>query len=39
VKDDYALAFLIVGLIAAAAVPICARLTPQAGEALSGHHE
>jgi EmrB/QacA subfamily drug resistance transporter len=35
---DYSLSFLIVGLIGLAAVPICARLRSDAGEALSGHH-
>jgi EmrB/QacA subfamily drug resistance transporter len=38
VKSDYALAFLIIGAIAFCAVPLCARLRPEAGEALSGHH-
>jgi EmrB/QacA subfamily drug resistance transporter len=36
--SDYALGFLIVGGIAFLAVPFCARLRPDAGEALSGHH-
>jgi EmrB/QacA subfamily drug resistance transporter len=36
-RGDYSLAFLIVGLIAATAVPICAILSPAAGEELSGH--
>jgi EmrB/QacA subfamily drug resistance transporter len=37
-RADYSFAFLIVGLIGLAAVPICARLRDDAGEALSGHH-
>jgi len=37
-KSDYALGFIIVGLFSLVAVPICARLRPDAGEALSGHH-
>ncbi len=36
--SDFALAFILVGLIAAAAIPACARLSADAGEALSGHH-
>ncbi len=36
--SDFSLAFILVGLIAATAAPICARLPPNAGEALSGHH-
>ncbi len=35
---DFAIAFLLVGLIGAISVPICARLSQDAGEALSGHH-
>jgi EmrB/QacA subfamily drug resistance transporter len=35
---DYSIAFLIIGTIAATAVPICAKLSPQAGESISGHH-
>ncbi len=37
-RSDYALAFLIVAAIAFLAVPLCARLRADAGEALSGHH-
>jgi len=37
-RDDYALAFIIVAAIAFLAVPLCARLRADAGEALSGHH-
>jgi EmrB/QacA subfamily drug resistance transporter len=37
-KSDYALAFLLVGAIALLAVPLCARLKPDAGAELSGHH-
>jgi EmrB/QacA subfamily drug resistance transporter len=37
-KSDYALAFLVVSAIAMLAVPLCARLKSDAGEALSGHH-
>ncbi|MDE8346740.1 MAG: DHA2 family efflux MFS transporter permease subunit [Acidocella sp.] len=37
-RSDYALAFLIVGAVAALAVPYSLRLRPDAGEALSGHH-
>jgi EmrB/QacA subfamily drug resistance transporter len=37
-RDDYALAFLVVGGISLGAVPFCARLHPNAGEELSGHH-
>jgi EmrB/QacA subfamily drug resistance transporter len=37
-RADYALAFVVVGLIALLAVPFCARLRSDAGEALSGHH-
>lgn len=35
---DYSVAFIVIGIIAALSIPICARLSPQAGEALSGHH-
>jgi EmrB/QacA subfamily drug resistance transporter len=35
---DFSIAFLLVGAISALAIPICARLTEDAGEALSGHH-
>ena len=35
---DFAVAFVLVGLIAAISVPVCSRLSPEAGEALSGHH-
>jgi MFS family permease len=37
-KSDYALAFIIVSAVAMLAVPLCARLPANAGEALSGHH-
>ncbi len=37
-RDDYALGFIVVGAIAMLAVPFCARLPPDAGEALSGHN-
>jgi len=37
-KSDYALAFIIIGVIGAMAVPFCATLRSDAGEALSGHH-
>jgi EmrB/QacA subfamily drug resistance transporter len=36
--SDFSVAFLVVGLIAAIAVPVCARLGEEAGEAVSGHH-
>lgn len=36
-QSDYALAFLVVGLIGLASVPISTRLHPSAGAALSGH--
>ena len=36
--SDFSLAFLLIGAIAFLAVPICARLGEDAGEALSGHH-
>jgi EmrB/QacA subfamily drug resistance transporter len=35
---DFAAAFLLVGLIGGASVPVCARLSAAAGEAVSGHH-
>jgi EmrB/QacA subfamily drug resistance transporter len=35
---DYSIAFIIIGIIAATAVPICAKLSPEAGESISGHH-
>jgi EmrB/QacA subfamily drug resistance transporter len=35
---DYAVSFLVVGLIGLSAVPVCARLRGDAGAALSGHH-
>jgi MFS family permease len=35
---DFSIAFLLIGLISAAAIPICAMLKEDAGEALSGHH-
>ena len=34
---DFAVAFLVVGLIGIASVPICARLSAEAGDAISGH--
>lgn len=37
-KSDYALAFIVVSAVAMLAVPLCARLPANAGEALSGHH-
>jgi EmrB/QacA subfamily drug resistance transporter len=37
-KSDYALAFIVISAIAMLAVPLCARLPDNAGEALSGHH-
>ncbi|HTJ88575.1 MAG TPA: MFS transporter, partial [Acidocella sp.] len=37
-RADYALAFIVVGGISLLAVPFCARLQPNAGEELSGHH-
>lgn len=39
VRLDYAAAFLGVTIIALFSVPLCARLSRNAGEALSGHHE
>jgi EmrB/QacA subfamily drug resistance transporter len=36
--SDFSIAFLLIGVIAFLAVPICARLKDDAGEALSGHH-
>jgi EmrB/QacA subfamily drug resistance transporter len=36
--SDFSAAFLLIGAIACLAVPICARLQDDAGEALSGHH-
>jgi hypothetical protein len=36
--SDFSIAFLLIGIIASLAVPICARLHEDAGEALSGHH-
>ena len=37
-RGDYALAFIVVGGVSLLAVPFCARLHPNAGEELSGHH-
>jgi EmrB/QacA subfamily drug resistance transporter len=37
-RSDYALAFIVVAAVAFCAVPLCARLRADAGEALSGHH-
>jgi EmrB/QacA subfamily drug resistance transporter len=34
---DFAIAFALVGLIGALSIPVCAKLSPEAGEALSGH--
>ncbi len=34
---DFAVAFVLVGVIGALASPVCARLSPEAGEAVSGH--
>ncbi|NNM55836.1 MFS transporter [Acidocella sp.] len=36
-KSDYAMGFIVVGLFSMMAVPFCARLRPDAGQALSGH--
>lgn len=35
---DFAIAFVLVGLIGAMSIPVCARLSPEAGESVSGHH-
>jgi hypothetical protein len=35
---DFAIAFILVGLISALAVPVCATLATDAGESISGHH-
>jgi EmrB/QacA subfamily drug resistance transporter len=35
---DFSIAFVLIGLISALAIPVCARLGDDAGEALSGHH-
>jgi Na+/melibiose symporter-like transporter len=35
---DFSIAFLLIGAIAALAIPVCARLREDAGEAVSGHH-
>ena len=37
-RADYDIAFLVVAAMAFLGVPLCARLQPNAGEALSGHH-
>ncbi len=37
-QTDYAAAFLVVTLVALCAIPFCAALRSDAGEALSGHH-
>jgi len=37
-RSDYALAFILVASVAFLAVPLCACLKSDAGEALSGHH-
>jgi hypothetical protein len=36
--SDFSIAFILVSLIGAIAVPISARLSPQAGDDISGHH-
>jgi hypothetical protein len=36
--SDFSIAFVLVALIGAFAVPVCARLSPEAGESVSGHH-
>jgi EmrB/QacA subfamily drug resistance transporter len=38
-RPDYAVAFALVGGMALLAVPLCARLSADAGDALSGHHK
>lgn len=35
---DFAAAFLLVGLIGGLSVPVCLKLSPEAGESVSGHH-
>ncbi len=35
---DFAIAFILVGLISALAIPVCATLATDAGESISGHH-
>jgi len=35
--SDFSIAFILVGLIGAMAVPVCASLSPEAGENVSGH--
>jgi len=35
---DFSIAFLLIGAISALAIPVCARLREDAGEAVSGHH-
>lgn len=37
-KLDYAVAFIVVSAIGLMASPLCARLAPDAGAAMSGHH-
>jgi EmrB/QacA subfamily drug resistance transporter len=37
-KGDYDAAFVLVALVALAAAPLCARLSHDAGERVSGHH-
>jgi EmrB/QacA subfamily drug resistance transporter len=37
-RSDYAMGFWVVGGVALLAIPFCARLRSDAGEALSGHH-
>jgi EmrB/QacA subfamily drug resistance transporter len=36
--SDFSAAFLLIGAISACAIPFCARLGADAGEAVSGHH-
>jgi EmrB/QacA subfamily drug resistance transporter len=36
--SDFSAAFILVGLIGALAVPVCARLSAEAGDNISGHH-
>ncbi|HQT67761.1 MAG: MFS transporter [Rhodospirillales bacterium 20-60-12] len=36
--NDFSVAFVVVGLIGAVAIPVCWRLHEDAGEELSGHH-
>ncbi len=36
--SDFSFAFILIGLISAAAIPVCATLSDNAGESISGHH-